>query len=317
MSTTIVLIALPQASLYFAQHSVAAVLPLLHSLAICDQSMSTSEQLGIGSPGSERVEAFYDALSPTFVRDYVHGNKRVARQFQFFQAAVHPETESILVVGCGSGEGAHFVATRVAPRARILAIDISGANIELARTLFAHPRIQYRKSDVLTDNIDGQWELILLPDVYEHIPREARRTLHAAFARLLTADGRILLTIPSEQTQKSLSDPHNTTHRRQVIDEVVSLADLELLSGETAGRLTYFAIISVWQSNDYVHAIVERGADRSGPLRTIDLTSVKGGAQPGRSSRLIRYAKKKLGLASFAKWRKQKRVARLARTIDN
>jgi SAM-dependent methyltransferase len=262
---------------------------------------------------SEKVEAFYDALSPAFVRDYVRGNKRVERQFQFFRAAIHPEAESILVIGCGSGEGAHFIATDVAKRAHILAVDISGTNIQLAHALFAHSNIHYRKCDVLTETIEGRWDLIILPDVYEHIPLGGRPALHAQFARLLTPQGRILLTIPSEQTQKSLSDPRNTAHKPQVIDEVVSLADLVHLAEQTGARLTYFANISIWQSNDYVHAIVERDAESSRPLGAVDWVPVKAGPPLAGSRRCARSAQKKLGLASVARWRRQRRVARLAR----
>jgi trans-aconitate methyltransferase len=274
--------------------------------------VSNSEQFG-SSPVSQKVEAFYDALSPAFVRDYLRGNKRVERQFQFFQAAIQPEAKNILVIGCGSGEGAHFIATRIARRARILAIDISSANIELARGLFLHPNIEYRKCDILAETIDGRWDVIVLPDVYEHIPLHGRPKLHAQFAKLMTPQGRVLLTVPSEQTQKSLSDPQNTAHKPQVIDEVVSLSDLMQLAEEIGGSLTYFASISVWQSNDYVHAIVERRADRSLALTEVDRLPVKAGPPLTPSAKLSMALRRKIGLASLARWRKRKRVARLVR----
>lgn len=259
---------------------------------------------------TQEVEAFYDALSPAFVRDYVKGNKRVERQFQFFKAAIEPGAKSILVIGCGSGEGAHFVATCIAKNAKILAVDISGANIKLARALFSHQHIEYRKCDVLTEDIPGRWDIIILPDVYEHIPLKNRGILHGRMAKWLSVGGRILLTVPSEQTQRSLNDP-SSGHKPQIVDEIVSLSDLAQLAKDTDALLTYFAVISVWHSNDYVQAIVERNAHQGRTLKPLDQVPIKAGLPPGASARLATALRKKLGFASLNRWRRLRRVTRL------
>ena len=220
-----------------------------------------------------QVEAFYDDFSRRFVEDIVQGNERIAQQLNFFAKAIPSDAQRILVIGSGSGQGAYFIATRVVRSATILAVDISSENLGIARTIFPHPRIEYRKADITTCALAGDWDVIVLPDVYEHIPIEARPTLHSTFNRLLTSRGKILFTVPSPGKQLSLKE---SGQGLQVIDEIVSLEDLNKVATDVDGTLTYFSTISVWETNDYIHAVVERGAEYVKPIGESDLLPIKG-----------------------------------------
>lgn len=215
------------------------------------------------------TERFYDEFSQTFVRDYVFGNRRVDRQFAFLKAAIPPTISSALVIGCGSGDSSKFLAKRIAPGCTVLAIDISSANLRLAQALHAHPRVSYRKVDVLaTDEggeIRGPFDVVVLPDVYEHIPKDQRSVLHARLDRLLAPNGRVLLTVPSPAKQASLKEKGSGL---QIVDEVVTADDLQTLAHDVHGELTYLNLISVWDANDYMHAAIARGTARLAPIDT-------------------------------------------------
>lgn len=225
---------------------------------------------------SQSVEAFYDEFSAKFVEDIVEGNERVEQQFIFLSRAIPSSAQSVLVIGCGSGQGAHFIATNVAVNAKVLAVDISTENLRLARSVFEHPQIEYRQVDVTADPLEGEWDAIVLPDVYEHIPTRARPVLHAKFDRLLSKNGRILFTVPSPGKQASL---YATGKGLQVVDEIVTLEDLNQVARDVNGVLTYFNMISVWETNDYIHAVVERGAEAVGPIDERDRLPIKGWTQ--------------------------------------
>ena len=212
---------------------------------------------------TSEVEAFYDSFSRKFVEDIVEGNERVDQQLSFFSRAIPMGVKSVLVIGCGSGQGAHFIAT-IFPSAKLLAVDISSENLRLAQNVFAHPRIEYRQVNVIADPLDGEFEVIVLPDVYEHIPKEARNVLHERFDRLLTPSGRILFTVPSPGKQNSL---YATGEGLQIVDEIVTLEDLNLVAHDVSGVLTYFNMVSVWETSDYIHAVVERGVE---PIRLVE-----------------------------------------------
>jgi SAM-dependent methyltransferase len=219
------------------------------------------------------VESFYDDFSRKFIEDIVQRNDRVARQLIFFSNAIPSNAGRILIIGFGSGECAYFISTRIADHATITGVDISSQNLRLAQSLFPHPRIEYRKLDVITEPLEGQWDVIVLPDVYEHIPIESRAILHSKVNRGLTANGRVLLTIPSPGKQDSL---RALGRGLQVIDETVTLNDLILLANDVGGSLTYFNMISVWETDDYIHAVIERGAQQVQAIREPDMIPLKG-----------------------------------------
>jgi SAM-dependent methyltransferase len=221
------------------------------------------------------TERYYDVFGRRFVRDYVLGNRRVERQLAFLASAIPPATTGVLVIGCGAGESARFVAAKVARRSHVLATDISGENLRLARALHPHPRVTYKKLDILTDDIDGTFEVVVLPDVYEHIPVARRPILHAKLDRLLCPDGLVLLTLPSPGKQAALAAAGQGL---QLIDEVVTQQDLMTLAADIHGDLTYLNLISVWEAHDYIHAAIGRGRNTVAALKTATRLSRQSGS---------------------------------------
>jgi SAM-dependent methyltransferase len=220
------------------------------------------------------VAAFYDDHARNkFVSNYVVGNRRVERQYAFLAAAIPRVTKRVLVVGCGSGEVVHRIATVISPGAEVMGIDISTAYIEIARELYRHPRTRYEQRDVIEEGILENWDFIVLPDVYEHIPVEARKSLHEKLGLALGPHGRLIITCPSPFHQQDLYDRKSGL---QIVDEIVTLSDLISMADDVGGSLTYFAIISVFRINDYIHAIIERDAGGCRPLDDGQRLGVKG-----------------------------------------
>lgn len=215
---------------------------------------------------------YYDAFGGTFLRDIICGNRRVQAVHQFLRQAIPRDTERILLVGCGAGRDAWELARRVAPTATILAVDISENNIRLATTLYSHPHVTYRHVDILDGPVGDAWQYIVLPDVYEHIPRPRRVDLHEMFRRSLTNDGRILLTCPTPWYQQMLRERGSGL---QIVDEDVTLGDIEAIANHVGGFLSLYRTVSIWNANDYFHAIVER---RTGiyPLDSTNHIPIKG-----------------------------------------
>jgi threonine dehydrogenase-like Zn-dependent dehydrogenase len=176
-------------------------------------------------------------------------------------------------MGFGSGEGAYFIATNVAKECNIIAVDISTENLRLAQALFGHPRIDYRKADVISEPIEGKWDVIVLPDVYEHIPVQSRNLLHTKLNELLEPKGRILLTVPSPGKQASL---YASGEGLQIVDEIVTLENLVVMATAVGGVLSYFNMISVWETNDYIQAVIERGVGSVTNITDSDKTPLKG-----------------------------------------
>ena len=225
-----------------------------------------------GNPTSAEIASYYDDFSTRLLSDYVVGNRRIEAQCSFLREAIAPTAKRIIVIGCGSGQSAYFMARRVARRASIVGTDISPVNIRIARLLFPHKRIEYRHADILQERLDGVWEVVVLPDVYEHIRTSDRTKLHANINPALGERGRILITVPSPGHQQFLRERGDGL---QIVDETVTLDDLRMMADELRASLTFFSMVSVFRTNDYIHAVIERGADRVRPIIARDRLPIK------------------------------------------
>ena len=238
------------------------------------------------------------------IRNYVHGNKRVNAQLALLRDAVAPSVERVLVIGCGSGESAHYIAARIAKHAKIVGVDISPEAVRIARKLFPHRRIEYRCENAVAGPIENNWDVIVLPDVYEHIPAGDRNKLHANLKVMLAERGKVLLTLPSPGHQTAL---HEQGWGLQIVDETVTLNDLLILADDLDAPLVHYSWISAFQTNDYVHAVIEREADRVGLITPADRILLK--RQKKLPNQFIRLCLNQLARPGKI-WR-QRRVMRL------
>ena len=254
------------------------------------------------------VQRYYDLFSAKLLTDYVEGNHRLVRQYRFLKVAISPGTRNILVIGCGLGDVCRYIATRVARNARVLGVDISGQNIRLAQALCAHPNVSYRQLNATETSIGDAWDIIVLPDVYEHIPLDKRAALHRQLAKALARNGRILLTGPTPAKQQSLREAGEGL---QVVDEDIRLQDLMILANDTGGTLIFYKMISVWKTHDYFHAIIARDTAAMAPIQLDDpmgLTSLQRRPWLRRSLVLLAWV---TGYRALRRWYRKNRVRRL------
>lgn len=205
---------------------------------------------------SQDVSSFYDQHAIKFLTDYLFGNLRVRVQLRFFEQGISRKSRRIALIGSGSGEGARTVVSRFAPYAEMVAADISPRCIELGRKLFPHSRITYVLADLTEKPLSGSFDTILLPDVYEHIPRELRANFHRNIRQMLSENGRILITAPTPAHQNCL---RKKGEGLQIVDEDVTLQDMLKFALDLGGTLTFYALVSVGGGcNPYFHAAIEK-----------------------------------------------------------
>lgn len=213
-----------------------------------------------------REKAFYDAFLQQLLSDYVHGNPRIERAIAFVLDHLPVGAERMLDIGCGIGWSTWELARR-SPGARIVGCDLSPRMIEVARALHGSEGVRFVVHDLArspeSDALGGDFDVAILIDVYEHVPRELRPAAHAALDGLLARDARVLLTVPSPSHQRRLRERH--PEGLQPVDEDVTEDDARALADSLGGRLVTYRRVDVWHRGDYVHVVVERGSPNPPP----------------------------------------------------
>jgi 2-polyprenyl-3-methyl-5-hydroxy-6-metoxy-1,4-benzoquinol methylase len=204
-----------------------------------------------------KTRDFYDKFSDeVLLGDFRRLNlrqqeiKRLCREFV-------PHGARVLEIGCGVGIISKYLQTL---RCSVVGVDLSPKNIEIARAYAGSSRCEFKVIEVMEQASEleacGVFDVVLLPDVIEHIPKDRHGDLFATIERQLSTAGRVILTFPSPEYQDYLKT--NDPGALQVVDETV---ELEEILRSTTLSLLYFSSRDVWHTNQYHHVVLT--ADRS------------------------------------------------------
>ena len=184
----------------------------------------------------KEAKDFYNEFAPKLLADYAHGNPRTEAAIRYAVSKIPASARRILDLGCGIGWSSGEIK-RALPAAAVLGVDLSPQLIETAAALFATPDLAFAAADLTQAGLDlaPPFDAIVMLDVYEHIPREARGRLHQQLARLLGPEGILLLTFPSVSHQEFLKQCH--PDQIQPVDELIHEPDLQQLARDRGGRL--------------------------------------------------------------------------------
>jgi SAM-dependent methyltransferase len=170
--------------------------------------------------------------------DGVHVKHRLTGYHAFFLANVH-RGERVLDVGCGKGELACDLATRCG--AEVVAIDVNARSLAFAREHRPDPRVTYLEQDVFRYEPDGEFDVIVLSNVLEHLtsrPELLRRLVTT------TRASRVLIRVPvlsrdwlvpfrQELGLPHFSDPtHELEYEPETLADELAAAGLEIASLE-------------------------------------------------------------------------------------
>lgn len=127
----------------------------------------------------------------------LHPKHRIMHYHDFFVKRIIPG-EKVLDIGCGVGAVAYSVAEG---GGEVTAIDISKKNIDSAKRMNAHPKIQYICGDAL-DYVPGKdIDVVIMSNVLEHIENRV-----SFLCSLVTAlpDARYLFRVPRKDRHWSV-----------------------------------------------------------------------------------------------------------------
>jgi trans-aconitate 2-methyltransferase len=166
------------------------------------------------------------------------------------------EDARVLEIGAGIGTLTTLLAHHLAPKGCLVAVDLSPKSIAVARKqLAAHQNLELIAGDALELDLPGDFDVVVLPDVIEHIPLDLHPALFRRVASWLRAGGFALLHYPNPHHLQWVRE--HRPDRLQIIDQSIH-ADVLLSNAYRAGLyLDYYERYSIWvREGDYVVAVL-------------------------------------------------------------
>lgn len=241
------------------------------------------------------IAAYYDEYTTRQVRVGINDRHRsILRLLQRF--GMRPG-DRVLEIGCGIGTVSTLIADAIGADGHLLATDLSPKSIEIAQhNLAGKSQVEFVAGDTVTMELDDQFDVVVLPDVIEHIPLDQHPALFERVGEWVKNDGFVLLHYPNPHRLEWLHE--NQPEVLQVIDQPIH-ADVLMANAYSSGLyLTHYERYSIWiHEGDYIVAVLRATAGVS------TFTEVE---QRGPS--VTQRAVGKAGLIA-ASWRSRRRIA--------
>lgn len=214
---------------------------------------------------SDKVSAFYDAYSAQQVAKGI--NARHLRIMEWLEKfGLRPDAQ-VLEIGCGVGTQTELIA-KALRNGHLLANDISPRSVDLARErLKRTSNVTFLTGDIIGAKVEGTFDLIVLPDVLEHIPREQHGELFLKLSKLLAPKGNIVIHIPAPEYLEHLH--RERPELLQVIDQALPIAELAPKFTAAGLYLHYLEQYPLWTDEDDACVLCLRHSLKDHAYRTV------------------------------------------------
>ncbi len=201
------------------------------------------------------VEAYYDERVAGKLEDFTGFNPRIEAAIETIAEWSPARPRRVLEIGCGVGATAWRMA-RAWPDAEVLGTDISPASVEVARACFRRRNLRFEAGGIGEAALPGRFGLIVMMDVYEHIPPSERAALHAVIRASLDEEARVIVTAPTPAMQAYLHCHH--PEAIQPVDEDIDLEVARTFARDTGTELIHYRQVGIWRYGDYAHLVFGR-----------------------------------------------------------
>lgn len=194
------------------------------------------------------VSSFYDHFSTTQHKSGVHKRHLLILEWlKYFGLKNH---HSVLEIGSGIGTVTGLLAGFLSS-GKLIANDISPKSIEIAKNRLKHlNNISFTIGDITQTSFTEKFDVIVLPDVLEHISMELHFELFRYFNNILSEDGFIAIHIPNPYYIDWA-----TKHRPeelQVIDQPLHISFMAENIHNSGFYISYLKSYAIWNNEpDY------------------------------------------------------------------
>lgn len=207
------------------------------------------------------VAAFYDEFVDRQTR--VGVNRRHQAILGWLKRFGMRPDSRVLEIGCGVGMLTRLLAEAL-PEGSVLGTDLSPKSIAAAEERLAPlGNVELVVGDAIEVAIDERFDVVVLPDVIEHIPLESHGALFGRVAAWVNSEGFVLAHYPNPHHLEWFHVHH--PERLQIIDQPIHADVLMRNVYEHGLYLDYFERYSIWvREGDYVVAVLRPSAGVGG-----------------------------------------------------
>ncbi|HOS47128.1 MAG TPA: class I SAM-dependent methyltransferase [Bacteroidia bacterium] len=168
----------------------------------------------------KEVSNYYDAEWASLEKQKLTGiNSRHRFIMKFLMENGLKANHNVLEIGCGIGTLSSYLATKL-KKGKLTGVDISPETIQQNKVRYKNfNNIEFLVSDMTDFSIDKKFDVIIFPDVLEHIPIEAHDNIFKTISTLIKPEGFVFINIPSPHGLEYLHIHHKEL--LQIIDQPI------------------------------------------------------------------------------------------------
>lgn len=204
---------------------------------------------------SKDVIRFYNEYSSRQQR--VGVNERHESIFSLLKEKGLKPNHRVLELGCGIGTFTSLIIPYL-NEGKILAVDISDKSIDIANKTYSSSNTEFLAVDATTyDFKDKTFDVIVLPDVLEHIPIELHDELFNKLQSVLNDNGFIFIHIPNPYFLEWCET--NRPEDLQVIDQPITTDILVENTYKNNLFIEELKTYSIWvKDKDYQYIVLRK-----------------------------------------------------------
>ncbi len=168
------------------------------------------------------------------------------------------KNHDILEIGCGIGTQTELLSNYLNASAKITAVDISPKSIEVAKKRLPNRTdIKWVAEDFIVWPHNDLYDVVLLPDVIEHIPVDLHSELFRKISTNIKDNGFVLIHIPNPLYLEWCRV--NTPKKLQVIDQPIHTDTLVGNTYPHGFHIHFLSTYSIWVDNcDYTVIVLKK-----------------------------------------------------------
>ncbi|MFT6841472.1 MAG: 2-polyprenyl-3-methyl-5-hydroxy-6-metoxy-1,4-benzoquinol methylase [Psychroserpens sp.] len=204
---------------------------------------------------NNHVKQYYNDFKTKLISDFFRPNIRIERAIIKALSKIPIQSKKILDLGFGLGWSSYEIAKHFT-NSTVDAYDISDELTKTAKSLFKLDNLSYLNMDLTETFPVGTYDIIILLDVFEHIPKTERDHFYKQIDAVLSETGKIIMTCPTIYHQEYLRK--NNPAGLQPVDEDIELNVIEEFAKNTNTQIAHFEYLDIWNSRDYQFIIIEK-----------------------------------------------------------